>query len=218
MLCAMRQIWCEQAQDLDDDFRPRSDPWDYARNAVDAERFRLCLEMLDEACGSRLFGRACEIGCAEGFFTERLAPRCESVLSLDGSELALSRARRRLCHCGNVHFAKFDLRRDGLADDNFDLILAMDVLPYLRHPLQFRAARDTIVRSLKPGGYLLVTTFGHRWLEDSWWWCRWLPRGRQIHWAFEKRLLRCQQRGTETHLLTLFRRPASATVRTRVPG
>jgi len=69
-------------------------PWDYASPREQA-RFHHAAELLDVVRGNTCFRKALEVGCAEGAFTEFLAPRCESLLAVDVSAAALERALTR---------------------------------------------------------------------------------------------------------------------------
>src|SRR4051794_40797263 len=53
----------------------REDPYGFDR-PEEAVRFERALEMLDAVRGEDDFGRAFEIGCAEGKFTAMVAPLC----------------------------------------------------------------------------------------------------------------------------------------------
>lgn len=133
--------------------------------------------MLDQVRGIRRFGCALEIGCAEGVFTEILADRCDSLLATDFSEVALARARQR-CQWGeHVSFAQMDLRNDPLPG-NFDLIVAIHVLEYIKNPLTLRRVRDKLVRGLRSGGYLLIgSCTGDNEFRERLWWSRYMLRG-----------------------------------------
>ena len=103
------------------------DPWGYATSEVEQECFRHQVSVLDRDRNGRRFGDSCEIGCAEGFFTELLADRCESLLALELSGEALARARQRRNWDDRVRFAQWDLRTDPVPGQ-FDLIVLAGVL------------------------------------------------------------------------------------------
>jgi SAM-dependent methyltransferase len=155
------------------------DPWSYATSEAEQDCFRHQLNVLDRSRNGQLFGDACEIGCAEGFFTERLAERCTSLLALELSPTALARARERRDWGQHVRFARWDLRRDPLPG-TFDLIVLAGVLEYFDRRSALRVARNKVVAGLRPGGHLFLVTTRSPGAEDSWW-GRLLPRGARIN-------------------------------------
>ena len=162
-------------EDLQNLMQEHEDPWKYTTNPEEAERFRSALELLDMARESGLFENAFEIGCSEGFFTAMLAPRCKSLLAVDISQVALSRAQQR-CKGLGVQFEQWSLF-DSPAPANLDLIVVMDVLEYFFRPADVRSARDKLVRALRPGGYLLVGNSRQDDLFETSWWGKWMLRG-----------------------------------------
>lgn len=170
--------------ELNHEFEPREDPWDYTTVSYQADRIRSEVGMLDAVRGAACFGKALEVGCAEGLFTESLAPRCDSLLALDISPVALTRARRRLQGDERVQFAQWDLRVDPVPD-TYDLIVIIHALEYIRNPIYVRRARTKLVNSLQPGGYLLVGTMKVAEIyEDAWWGRYFLRSGKRINHFF----------------------------------
>src|SRR5215469_8513947 len=104
---------------FDSEYAGRFDPWGYDTE-VGRVRLTLAAQLLDTLAKGRLFGRALEIGCAEGAFTELLVDRCEAILAVDFSQTALRRASQRREWGGRVKFEQFDIRRQQL-NGNFDL-------------------------------------------------------------------------------------------------
>ena len=155
--------------ELDHEFGPGEDPWNYTTAPFQTDRIRREVEMVDSVRGTRLFAQALEVGCAEGLFTEALAPRCESLLAADISRVALARAQRRLQTFEQIQFAHWDLRVDPVPA-LYDLIVIVHALEYIRNPLYIRRARTKLVNALRPGGYLLMGTMKVADIyEDAWW-------------------------------------------------
>jgi SAM-dependent methyltransferase len=119
-------------------------------------------------------------------FTESLASRCDSLLAVDISPIALSRARRRLLGNERVQFAEWDLRVNPVPG-TFDVIVIIHALEYIRNPVYIHKARTKLVDSLRPGGYLLVGTMrvGEIY-EDAWWGRYFLRSGKRINDFFAK--------------------------------
>jgi chemotaxis methyl-accepting protein methylase len=79
-----------------------------------------------------------------------------------------------------VQFAEWDLRSGTLLGE-FDLILAVGVLEYIRRPKILKQATDRIIKSLRVGGYLLMgNTVADNNLEARWF-GRYLMRGTWIN-------------------------------------
>jgi 2-polyprenyl-3-methyl-5-hydroxy-6-metoxy-1,4-benzoquinol methylase len=185
LLCSIREAIQDSPArgqaELNQEFEPREDPWNYATVSYQGDRIRREVEMLDAVRGTARFGKVLEVGCAEGLFTETLAPRCESLLAADISSVALMRARRRLQKFEHVKFALWDLRIDAVPD-HYDLIVIIHALEYIRNPFYIRGARTKLVNSLNPGGYLLVGTMKVADIyEDAWWGKFFLRSGKRIN-------------------------------------
>jgi SAM-dependent methyltransferase len=198
-----------RADAFDSAYASGADHWGYTNDPVEAARHRLAIELLGQAVGkSERFGRVLEIGCAEGVFTEMLAPLCESLLAVDFSEIALERARRRCSQARNVSLSRFDLRRDPLPG-HFDLVVVMDVLSFIHRPARLEAVLEKLIAGLGEGDLLLAGDY--RWgklLENS-------SLGRRLvfggKWVIEKLTARpdletIARTSTDSHLFALLRK------------
>ncbi|MGA7245323.1 MAG: SAM-dependent methyltransferase [Terracidiphilus sp.] len=155
--------------ELDGEFLSGPDPWNYANDTAQHSRVHGELQMLDAVRGEDRFPKVLEMGCAEGIFTEQLALRCDSLLAVDISPIALERARERCRSHGNIRFLELDIRT-GSPDGNYDLIVAIHSIEYLRSPVDIHRARASLVEWLCPGGFLLLGTMREvDAIEDSWW-------------------------------------------------
>jgi 2-polyprenyl-3-methyl-5-hydroxy-6-metoxy-1,4-benzoquinol methylase len=163
---------------------------------------------VDHATAERSALRAIDVGCGEGWMTERLARRCAEVLAVDLSPVALARARERCGAADGVRFANWDLLRDRPPGE-FDLVVAMGVLEVFRRPTAVRLARRRVIDLIKPGGHLIVsTTKQSPVVEGSRWASRLGRGGRPTDAALRAsgRLIWCEEAESETHLLTLYQR------------
>ena len=128
------------------------DPWRFATSDYERDKYAATLAALPP----RRFANGFEIGCSIGVLTRQLADRCDALLGVDVSDIALDQARER---CPGVTFANMDLRSQWPAGQ-FDLILYSEVLYYLGLDGIRGVARHT-VESLAPGGVVgLVNWFG----------------------------------------------------------
>lgn len=207
-----RAIWelvsdqYQRAEAFDREYDQKNDPWGYRVLSFEQERHRVAAAMLRAASANQPFSRILEIGCGEGVFTELLATNCNSLLAVDFSRVALDRARKHKDWGGSVAFQEWDLRRDPMPG-HFDLIVAMDVLMYVRRPNALGGVIDKMIRGMRPGDLMLV---GNPYEEDvfRYWWGKFFMRGR---WAIAALAARPElevvsETTTEAHVLALLRR------------
>lgn len=206
---ALRQMAEDQwrhPSSFDSIFSAQEDPWE-SSSAAEQERFAVTLSML-EASRCERFHRAVELGCAEGIFTERIAPLCDDLLALDFSDVALQRAKTRLASFRNVTFRPWDMRNESL-DGTFDLVVAMGVLTSLYRPRDVRRMRDEIVGAMDAGGFLLFSDVRQsKVFEDAWWGRFVLRGGEQIRRLLSRdsRLETIATADTKSHVFALYQR------------
>jgi len=125
------------------------DPWAYG-SAYEQLKYRRTLDLLPQ----RPVGKAMELACSEGRFTELLAPCVGHLIAADISETALQRARQR-CHThGNIDWRRLDLFDDALPD-GLDLIVCSEVLYDLADREALARVAKRLAAALVPGGHLL---------------------------------------------------------------
>ena len=191
---------------FDREFRARFDPWNYSRPA-EQDRFQRALALIDLVAQGKRFERVLEVGCAEGMFTVLLAPRCNSLLAVDVSPVALMRARRRCHEFAHVSFREWNLRLDA-PPGMFELVTVMDVLEAFARPGDLKAIRRRIPQVVARGGYLLMSsTRDNPWVENAFW-GRWLIRGAHInrYFASHPALAVRAESLTDSHAITLMQR------------
>lgn len=113
-----------------------SDPWEYGSSEYEARKYRRTIG----AVAGRTFSRALEVGCSIGIFTEMLASRCDELIAVDISELAVRRARQRLAKFSHVNVQRRTLP-ERLPNGQFDLIVCSEVLYYWNPKLLLSAIR-----------------------------------------------------------------------------
>lgn len=196
-------------QSFDSIFREKQDPWETTTSDAEAERFRVTFSVLDSSGASR-FHSAVELGCAEGIFTERIAPRCDQLDALDYSEVALERAKSRLSGHQGVTFRRWDMRREPLSG-SYDLVVAMGVLTSLFRPRDVKRVAKSVVNAVKPGGFLLFSDVRQsEMFETAWWGSVVLRGGEQIRRLLDKNadLEKLRSAETAAHVYALYRRRA----------
>lgn len=118
------------------------DPWDYTSSEYEAEKYRATLKALARG----RYDSAFEIGCSIGVLTERLAKKCEKLLSVDASEKAVEEAKERCKNLPNVEFRVMQIPAE-LPAGKFDLVLISEVGYYLS-PEDWQAAMEEIFAHL----------------------------------------------------------------------
>ena len=106
------------------------------------------LEMILHAAGERIKGQILENGCGVGMYVEHLSPFGGTVIGLEYDFERAYEARKNSPHIINAagEFVP-------LALSTFDLILSHEVLEHVQDD---RAAVCEMIRTLKPGGRLLL--------------------------------------------------------------
>ncbi|MHB2018109.1 MAG: class I SAM-dependent methyltransferase [Candidatus Xenobia bacterium] len=156
---AARLVYCHLlgrpvplAETFDLLFLALPDPWGFKRSRFEHERFDRLMGVLRD----RRYGRALEVGCAEGQFTRRMAEVADSIVALDISQVALERTAAA-CHDLPVSTARHDLTAAPLPGAGFDLIVASEVLYFIEDPELLRRTAQHIASMLSPGGRLLLS-------------------------------------------------------------
>ncbi len=128
------------------------DPWAFAGSFYEERRRALVLAQL----GCRRYGRALEIGCADGRLTQALLERCDQVVALDTSHRAVAAARARAPRA----VVEQGMAPGDLPPGPFDLVLLSEV-GYFLTPLELVATLRRCEESLAPGGELVLCHWQH---------------------------------------------------------
>jgi trans-aconitate methyltransferase len=126
------------------------DPWKFASSDYEREKYAKTLAALPEA----RYGRALEIGCSIGVFTNQLAGRCDRLLAVDAASAALEEARGRCRNQTNVEFAQMFVPAQWPAGE-FSLILLSEVVYYLEAADVGKLAAK-VISSLAPQGSIVL--------------------------------------------------------------
>ncbi|MGB3310171.1 MAG: class I SAM-dependent methyltransferase [Nodosilinea sp.] len=174
------------------------DPWQFETSDYEAAKYAATLAALPK----QRYQSAFEIGGSIGVLTERLAHRCDRLLSVDLSALAQARARQRCQHLPQVQMQLMNVPQE-YPNASFDLVLLSEV-GYYWCWADLRQAQQKIYRSLLPGGQLLLV----HWLHDA---PSYPLRGDQVHDDFEtfaeSRLAHLTSQRTADYRLDLYERP-----------
>lgn len=98
-------------------------------------------------------GRAIELGCGEGFSTERLRAMLPTAIQLDASEYVSSLVPLAQAKNPTVTITVENIYELQHEPETYDLVFLLEVLEHLDHPEQ---ALEQIAKILKPGGKLIL--------------------------------------------------------------
>lgn len=96
-----------------------------------------------------------DLASGEGYGAAWLAEVAESVIGLDIDRPSVEHARARYAVHENLEFAVGDIQSLPLADGCVDAVTCFEAIEHVENP---RAVVEEIVRVLRPGGLLLVST------------------------------------------------------------
>lgn len=130
-------------------FARTPDPWRYG-NTYEQDKYEQTLSLVPDGITTAL-----ELASAEGFFTEKLAPRVKRLVSSDISQIAMEHAAQSCTAHRNVQFRRIDFVQDELPP-GFDLVVCSEVLYYIGGLDVLQNVAKKIERALNPGGYFLT--------------------------------------------------------------
>jgi SAM-dependent methyltransferase len=131
-------------------YQENPDPWQFATSEYEAKKYATTLNALPR----NLYQTGFEIGGSIGILTEKLARRCQSLLSVDVSPTAQAQAIDRCQHLNNIKFELMSVP-ESFPADSFDLIVLSEVGYYWSWE-DLRTAQGSIVEGLRPQGHLLL--------------------------------------------------------------
>jgi len=113
-------------------------------------------DAIDLLCGVRRQGRILEVGCSRGHLLEVLEERGWESCGVDLSATSADEARSRVR--GSVHEGILELLP--MPTDHFDVVAMFDVLAHLPQPM---GTLNAIAKTLRPGGFLVLSTVNESW-------------------------------------------------------
>ncbi len=105
------------------------DPWNFETSPYERMKYRETLATLDRP----RYSRGLELGCSIGVQTRMLAERCDELVAVDASQLALDRAKDRCRDLMNVEFARMTIPAE-YPVGCFDLTVLSEVGYYFSAP------------------------------------------------------------------------------------
>jgi SAM-dependent methyltransferase len=135
---------------FDDLYRADPDPWKFETSDYEASKYAATIAALPKP----RYQSALEIGGSIGVLTEKLADRCDALLSINVSQLAQDQAIQRCQHLSQVHFQIMRVPEQ-FPDQTFDLILVSEVGYYWSWD-DLRSSQQHTLNQLELGGHLLL--------------------------------------------------------------
>ncbi len=138
-------------------YQGNPDPWQFATSEYEAEKYAATLKSLPR----NLYQAGFEIGGSIGILTEKLARRCQSLLSVDVSQIAQQQAIDRCHQLNNIKFELMSVPQS-FPTTSFDLIVLSEVGYYWSWE-DLHQAQDLILDRLQFQGHLLLV----HWIADT---------------------------------------------------
>jgi 2-polyprenyl-3-methyl-5-hydroxy-6-metoxy-1,4-benzoquinol methylase len=138
----------------------------YSSKAPDAVSwYRPHLEVsldLIERCAPGRSASIIDVGAGESTLVDDLVSHgYREVTVLDVSKTAIEETRKRLGHAAeNVHWVVGDVTEIALPPQSFDVWHDRAVFHFLVDPAQRQAYVRSVLNAVKPGGHVIVSTFG----------------------------------------------------------
>jgi len=131
-------------------FATQPDPWKYTIG-YEQTKYEQTLSLLP----AKKIKRALELACAEGHFTAQLAPRVQSLIATDISQIAVGRTAQRCAQFSHIQFKQLDMAIDPLPE-SLQLIVCSEVLYYIGGWENLQNFAQKAVNALESGGYFLT--------------------------------------------------------------
>lgn len=129
------------------------DPWQFLTSEYEKNKYAATLSCLPQPH----YRRAIEAGCSIGVLTARLLSRCDQVIGLDISSVAIDLARARNRHIPQIQFRQAQLP-EAWPEETADLIVLSEIL-YFLDPAQIDQLASRVARSWEKNGDCVLVNF-----------------------------------------------------------
>lgn len=140
---------------FDDLHRDNDDPWSVVTSWFERRKRRVTLAALPD----ERYGRVLEIGCSVGLLAHELSARCDDLVALDRSDVAVERARHRLRDVPHAQVEPAVVPHDW-PTGAFDLVVISEV-GYFLSPFELEGLLARVRSSLKPHGHVVLCHWRH---------------------------------------------------------
>jgi protein-L-isoaspartate O-methyltransferase len=131
-------------------YRADPDPWGYTSSAYERDKYAATLD----ACGPGPFHSGLELGGSIGVFSALLAPRCDTLTTIDAAPSAVAAARRRLAGAVAVTTLVGTIPA-AIPRRRYDLVVASEILYYLS-PQALSDTLPLLSELMEPGARLVA--------------------------------------------------------------
>lgn len=142
----------DRAKRFDALYSGNADPWSFETSDYERRKYAATLRALPQ----EHYGQALEIGCSIGIFTNQLARRCEALIAIDVSAVALTQAIASGTR-SNVTFVHAEVPAHW-PEGPFDLIVFSEVL-YFLNTSEVETCATFSAQSLTAGGDIVLVNW-----------------------------------------------------------
>jgi 2-polyprenyl-3-methyl-5-hydroxy-6-metoxy-1,4-benzoquinol methylase len=153
----MKQMQTERSARFDALYTDNPDPWDYLTSDYERHKYDATLAALPRP----VYRQGLEIGCSIGVLSRRLACRCEHMLAVDVSSVAIERASSAGELPRNLTFMRCDVSRHW-PDGHYDLIVLSEILYFLEED-EIDLLTERMTRDLQVSGHCIILN----WIGDQ---------------------------------------------------
>lgn len=136
-------------------YSTHSDPWSFETSVYEKNKYEDTLAAIPDG----KYKLALEIGCSIGVLTQMLRTKCQHLISMDISEIALEKARLRMKDQEEVTFLHGGIPMD-YPEGSFNLVVMSEVGYYLSKE-DLLQTRKLIKNSLQMDGILVLVHWTH---------------------------------------------------------
>ncbi|MFT8776642.1 MAG: class I SAM-dependent methyltransferase [Gluconacetobacter liquefaciens] len=130
------------------------DPWQFRSSVYERDKYRATMDALPRP----RYALAIEAGCSIGELTRLLSWRCDRVIGIDVSSIALDEAVRRNADRPNTTFRQGELPGAWPAEHPVDLIVLSEVLYFLA-PQEIKDLANRVAAHWCPGGDCVLVNY-----------------------------------------------------------
>lgn len=128
----------------------------YDKNQEYVVGSKLLHEMTKTLDGLPELGKTAELGCGTGYFTEKIAQKCESIIATDLSERLLDVAKLRLRDNSNVIFQLENCSETSFQNESFDSVFMANLIHVVESPGK---VLQECSRILRDRGIIVIVSF-----------------------------------------------------------
>ena len=128
----------------------RWDPETYAKHSRYVAEYGV--ELVDEWLGVRGGEKILDLGCGDGFLTEKILEKGATVIGIDASPTMVEAAKARGIDAYCLNASEMDY------DQEFDAVFSNAVLHWITDP---QPVFNKVAKALKPGGRFIADQGGH---------------------------------------------------------